>query len=118
MSLDTATPAPGGAGNTARQPSPSAVTKADIAKAGATRFGSGWAWLGLANGKLLITSTPNQDNPLMTGLVDTPCEPILGVDVWEHAYYLKYQNRRGDYLSAGWEIVNWTEVELRYAKAM
>ena len=92
--------------------------KKQLNDAGLKRFGSGWAWLGLANGKLLITSTPNQDNPLMTGLVDTPCEPILGVDVWEHAYYLKYQNRRGDYLSAWWEIVNWTEVELRYAKAM
>ncbi|MDR7519407.1 MAG: superoxide dismutase [Armatimonadota bacterium] len=81
--------------------------------AGLGRFGSGWAWLVLdGNGKLTVTSTPNQDNPLMDGQ-----KPIMGVDVWEHAYYLKYQNRRADYLQAWWNTVNWTEVEARYARA-
>jgi Fe-Mn family superoxide dismutase len=82
-------------------------------QAGATRFGSGWAWLSVdKGGKLLVESTPNQDNPYMEGRT-----PILGVDVWEHAYYLKYQNKRPDYLAAVWNIINWKEVENRYAKA-
>jgi Fe-Mn family superoxide dismutase len=78
-----------------------------------TRFGSGWAWLVLdKDGKLAVTSTPNQDNPLSVGQ-----KPIMGVDVWEHAYYLKYQNRRADYLAAWWNVVNWNEVAARYKKA-
>jgi len=92
--------------------------KKQLSDAGVKRFGSGWAWLGVAGKKLVITSTPNQDNPLMKGLVEVTCEPILGVDVWEHAYYLKYQNRRPDYLAAWWDVVNWPEVEARYAKVM
>jgi superoxide dismutase, Fe-Mn family len=74
--------------------------------AGAGRFGSGWAWLGVNDGKLLICSTPNQDNPLMD-VADCKCTPVLGCDVWEHAYYLKYQNKRPDYLKAFWNVVNW-----------
>ena len=92
--------------------------KKQFADAGTKRFGSGWAWLGNVNGKLTIISTPNQDNPLMKGIVDTNFEPILGLDVWEHAYYLKYQNRRPDYITAWWDVVNWTEVASRYAKVM
>ena len=91
--------------------------KESFAKAAATRFGSGWAWLCVhKGGKLEICSTPNQDNPLMP---DTGCggTPILGVDVWEHAYYLHYQNRRPDYLKAWWNVVNWAEVAKRYAAA-
>ncbi len=89
--------------------------KEKFAAAGATRFGSGWAWLCVhKGGKLEICSTPNQDNPLMPG---TGCggAPILGLDVWEHAYYLHYQNRRPDYITAWWNVVNWKEVERRYA---
>ncbi|HPR59027.1 MAG TPA: superoxide dismutase [Bacteroidales bacterium] len=83
-------------------------------KAAATRFGSGWAWLSVdADGKLFISSTPNQDNPLMD-VVELRGTPILGLDVWEHAYYLKYQNQRGSYISAFWELVNWNEVENRF----
>jgi Fe-Mn family superoxide dismutase len=81
-----------------------------------TRFGSGWAWLIVANGKLEICSTPNQDNPLMD-LAETKGTPLLGADVWEHAYYLKYQNRRADYLAAFWQVVNWNVVAARYEKA-
>lgn len=85
--------------------------KEEFAKAAATRFGSGWAWLVLDNGKLDIMSTPNQDSPLMEGKT-----PILGLDVWEHAYYLNYQNRRPDYIGAFWNVVNWDEVAKRYGK--
>jgi Fe-Mn family superoxide dismutase len=84
--------------------------KEEFAKAGTTRFGSGWAWLCVADGKLSICSTANQDNPLMD-IEGVRCgTPILGLDVWEHAYYLKYQNRRPDYISAFWNVVNWDEV--------
>lgn len=85
-------------------------------QAAATRFGSGWAWLIVAEGELKIVSTPNQDNPLMNGLVpqDHLGAPILGLDVWEHAYYLNYQNRRADYASAWWKIVNWNKVNQRF----
>ena len=74
--------------------------------AGASRFGSGWAWLGVTDGKLTICSTPNQDNPLMD-VAECKCTPVLGCDVWEHAYYLKYQNRRAEYLKNFWNLVNW-----------
>ena len=82
--------------------------------AGATRFGSGWAWLIVKDGKLEVTSTPNQDNPLMD-VAEVKGTPILGIDVWEHAYYLKYQNKRPDYLSAIWNVINWDAVAKRYA---
>jgi len=88
--------------------------KEKFAAAGLTRFGSGWAWLILKDGKLEISSTPNQDNPLME-IAEVKGTPILGVDVWEHAYYLKYQNRRADYLGAFWNVVNWTKVGERFA---
>jgi len=80
--------------------------------AGLTRFGSGWAWLGSQDGKLVICSTPNQDNPLMD-VAECKCTPLLGCDVWEHAYYLKYQNKRADYLAAFWNVVNWKKVAER-----
>jgi len=87
--------------------------KEAFAKAAATRFGSGWAWLVVGkDGKLAVTSTPNQDSPLMEGIT-----PVLGLDVWEHAYYLKYQNRRPDYVAAWWNAVNWDEVNRRYQTA-
>jgi Fe-Mn family superoxide dismutase len=89
--------------------------KEDFAKAGATRFGSGWAWLVKHDGKLVVTSTPNQDNPLMD-IADVKGMPILGLDVWEHAYYLNYQNRRPDYISAWWNTVNWNVVADRFQK--
>lgn len=92
--------------------------KEEFAKAGATRFGSGWAWLCVENGKLKVCSTPNQDNPLMDVVTDCNGMPILGLDVWEHAYYLNYQNRRPDYISAFWNVVNWSEVARRYAAAL
>ncbi len=88
--------------------------KEQLSNAGMTRFGSGWAWLIKQEGKLAITSTPNQDNPMMD-IADVKGIPILGVDVWEHAYYLKYQNRRADYLAAFWNVVNWDEVAKRFA---
>jgi len=84
--------------------------------AGTTRFGSGWAWLIAKDGKLEITSTPNQDNPLMD-VAEVKGNPILGVDVWEHAYYLKYQNKRPDYLKAVWNLINWKRVEEHFVKA-
>ncbi|AZV44398.1 superoxide dismutase SodA [Peribacillus asahii] len=86
--------------------------KEEFAKAAATRFGSGWAWLVVNNGELEVTSTPNQDSPLSEGKT-----PVLGLDVWEHAYYLNYQNRRPDYIGAFWNVVNWDEVAKRYAAA-
>ena len=86
--------------------------KEQFAAAAATRFGSGWAWLVVANGKLSIESTPNQDNPLMEGRT-----PIMGLDVWEHAYYLNYQNRRPDYIAAFFNVVNWSSVAERFAAA-
>jgi superoxide dismutase, Fe-Mn family len=86
--------------------------KAKIKEAGLGRFGSGWAWLVIDGGKLAITSTANQDTPLMSGH-----SPILGVDVWEHAYYLRYQNKRADYLDAWWKVVNWDAVNKRFAAA-
>ena len=112
--------APGGA----KEPSAAladAITKAfggftqfkeQFAKACTGRFGSGWAWLTVARGALAIESTPNQDTPLMAGKT-----PVVGCDVWEHAYYLKYQNRRPDYVAAWWNVVNWTEAGKRYAAA-
>jgi Fe-Mn family superoxide dismutase len=86
--------------------------KDTFSKAAATRFGSGWAWLSKkTDGGLVVTSTPNQDTPIMEGLF-----PVLGLDVWEHAYYLNYQNRRGDYIAAWWNLVNWEEVARRFEK--
>ena len=86
--------------------------KAEFEKAAATRFGSGWAWLVVSNGELEVVSTPNQDNPLTDSKT-----PILGLDVWEHAYYLNYQNRRPDYIAAFWNVVDWNEVARRYEAA-
>ncbi|HEY0208445.1 superoxide dismutase [Mn] [Acerihabitans sp.] len=87
-------------------------------KAAATRFGSGWAWLVLKDGKLAVVSTANQDNPLMgDAIAGTSGYPILGLDVWEHAYYLKYQNRRPDYIKAFWNVVNWDEAAKRFSEA-
>ncbi|MDO3643957.1 MAG: superoxide dismutase [Mucilaginibacter sp.] len=91
--------------------------KTKMQDAGATRFGSGWAWLIVgADKKLAVTSTPNQDNPLMD-IAEVKGTPILGIDVWEHAYYLKYQNRRPDYLAAIWNVINWNHVAELYAAA-
>ncbi len=90
----------------------SASFKDRFTGAATTRFGSGWAWLSVDSGKLVVESTPNQDSPLMEGRT-----PILGLDVWEHAYYLNYQNRRPDYISAWWNVVNWDAVAQRYADA-
>ncbi len=86
--------------------------KDEFAKAAATRFGSGWAWLVVKGGDLAVYSAPNQNSPLMEG-----DKPVLGLDVWEHAYYLQYQNRRPDYISAWWNVVNWEEVSRRYVAA-
>jgi len=92
--------------------------KTKFAEAGATRFGSGWAWLSVgADKKLVISSTPNQDSPLMD-IAEVKGTPVLGMDVWEHAYYLKYQNRRPDYIAAFWNVVNWNHVNELYKKAM
>jgi len=84
--------------------------------AGASRFGSGWAWLGVTDGKLTICSTPNQDNPLMD-VAECKCTPVLGCDVWEHAYYLKYQNRRAEYLKNFWNLVNWKKASENFENA-
>ncbi|CAH0347011.1 superoxide dismutase [Bacillus sp. CECT 9360] len=86
--------------------------KEAFAKAATTRFGSGWAWLVVNNGELEVTSTPNQDSPLMEGKT-----PVLGLDVWEHAYYLNFQNRRPEYINSFWNVVNWDEVSKRYSAA-
>ena len=86
--------------------------KDEFTKAGMTRFGSGWAWLSISNGSLVVSSTPNQDSPLMDG-----DEPIIGCDVWEHAYYLKYQNLRPDYLNAWWNVVDWDNASARFDAA-
>lgn len=92
--------------------------KEEFANAAATRFGSGWAWLCVNNRKeVFVTSTPNQDNPVMD-VAEAPGTPILGLDVWEHAYYLKYQNKRPEYINAFWNVVNWAEVEKRYKNAL
>jgi len=91
--------------------------KKKFAEAGTTRFGSGWAWLSVSSdGKVQVSSTPNQDNPLMD-VAEVKGTPILGMDVWEHAYYLKYQNKRPDYIAAFWNVVDWNAVADRYAKA-
>lgn len=87
--------------------------KADFKKAGLTRFGSGWAWICVRDGKLCVCSTPNQDSPLMNGGT-----PVLGLDVWEHAYYLNYQNRRPDYIDAFWNVVNWEAANANYEAAI
>ncbi len=90
--------------------------KNQFAAAAATRFGSGWAWLLVKDSKLVVSSTPNQDNPLMD-VADIKGTPILGIDVWEHAYYLHYQNRRPDYVAAFWNVINWNEVAKRLKEA-
>ncbi|HTV49330.1 MAG TPA: superoxide dismutase [Phycisphaerae bacterium] len=93
--------------------------KTRFMEAGAKRFGSGWAWLVLKSGKLLIGSTANQDNPLMGDAVaGLSGKPVMGLDVWEHAYYLKYQNRRPDYMTAWWDVVNWTKIAELYKNAL
>jgi superoxide dismutase, Fe-Mn family len=86
--------------------------KTKVNQGGATRFGSGWTWLLVKDGKLVVESTANQDSPVLTG-----GKPVLGIDVWEHAYYLKYQNKRPDYLEAWWNVTNWEEIEKNYAAA-
>lgn len=91
--------------------------KEKVNAAGAGRFGSGWAWIIVKDGKLEVTSTPNQDNPLMDA-AEVKGTPILGIDVWEHAYYLKYQNKRPDYLKAIWSVINWKKVAEHYAAAV
>ena len=90
--------------------------KVKMNAAGTTRFGSGWAWLIVKDGKLEVTSTPNQDNPLME-IAEIKGTPILGIDVWEHAYYLKYQNKRPDYLAAIWNVINWKKVDEHFSAA-
>lgn len=91
--------------------------KEGLSNAGMTRFGSGWAWLVVKGSDLVITSTPNQDNPLMD-IAEVKGTPILGIDVWEHAYYLKYQNRRNEYLAAIWNVLNWEEISRRFKLAI
>ncbi|WP_083332077.1 superoxide dismutase [Pedobacter antarcticus] len=93
--------------------------KEEINKAGLGQFGSGWAWLLVKyNGSLMVSSTPNQDNPLMDTSIISRGFPLLGVDVWEHAYYLKYQNKRADYLNAFWSLLDWSAVEKVYAEVL
>jgi Fe-Mn family superoxide dismutase len=94
-----------------------AAFKESFSSAAVNRFGSGWAWLVVVDGKLTIGSTANQDNPLMKDVADIQGAPILGLDVWEHAYYLKYQNRRPDYIAAWWNVVNWSKVGQLFAAA-
>jgi len=89
-----------------------AYFKTKFSQAATTRFGSGWAWLMIQNGKLVVKSLPNQDSPLMSG-----AKPVMGLDVWEHAYYLKYQNRRPEYIEAWWNVVNWDQIAENYAQA-
>lgn len=92
--------------------------KEAFANAGATRFGSGWAWLVVKeDGKLAVTSTPNQDSPTMKEIAEVEGQPVIGLDVWEHAYYLKYQNKRPDYIAAFWNVVDWNAAEENYKKA-
>jgi Fe-Mn family superoxide dismutase len=88
-----------------------------LSNAGLTRFGSGWAWLVVKGSELVVSSTPNQDNPLMD-VAEVRGTPILGIDVWEHAYYLKYQNRRNEYLAAIWNVLNWEEISRRFKLAI
>jgi superoxide dismutase, Fe-Mn family len=90
--------------------------KEEFAKAAVSRFGSGWAWLVVSNGKLVVTSTPNQDNPLMD-VAEVKGAPVLALDVWEHAYYLKFQNKRADYINAFWNLVDWDHANILYAAA-
>ena len=90
--------------------------KKQFNNAAATRFGSGWAWLVVSNGKLVVSSTPNQDNPLMD-VAEVKGTPVLGLDVWEHAYYLKYQNRRPEYIENWWNVINWAEASKRFSEA-
>lgn len=90
--------------------------KSEFSAAAATRFGSGWAWLIVVDGKLQVTSSPNQDNPLMD-VAEVKGTPVLGLDVWEHAYYLNYQNRRPDYVAAFFNVINWDEVSKRFSAA-
>ncbi len=90
--------------------------KEEFNKAATTRFGSGWAWLIVHNGKLMVTSTPNQDNPLMD-IAEVKGTPIMALDVWEHAYYLNYQNRRPDYITAFWNVINWNQVAANFKAA-
>jgi Fe-Mn family superoxide dismutase len=90
--------------------------KEEFAKVAISRFGSGWAWLIVADGKLVISSTPNQDNPIMD-VAEVKGAPVLCLDVWEHAYYLKYQNKRADYINAFWSLINWDEANVHYAAA-
>jgi len=117
--------APAGSGGTPSTALATAITtafgsmeamKEEFGKTAATRFGSGWAWLIVKEGKLLITSTPNQDNPLMD-LAEVKGQPVLALDVWEHAYYLNYQNRRPDYVNAWWSVVNWEQVNKNFEAA-
>ena len=92
--------------------------KEAFAAAGAGRFGSGWAWLVVTgDGKLAVTSTPNQDSPIMKGIAEVEGTPVIGLDVWEHAYYLKYQNKRPDYIAAYWNVVDWNAAEVNYKQA-
>lgn len=104
--------------NSSEAPADFAQLKDEFAEAAATRFGSGWAWLYLDNGELKVGSTANQDSPLMgEEFAGISGVPILGLDVWEHAYYLNYQNKRPDYIEAFWNVINWEEVQRRFAEA-